>query len=71
MPGADVLQQSSCAEGDCAQVPGRRWGEGTHALWQHMERDEKLKTSNRGSGLREARSGNVIPHPGRRATDRQ
>lgn len=50
--------------------PGRRSGEGTEALWQHMARDEQRKTSNRGGGLREGWPGQEASHPRRRSTDR-
>jgi hypothetical protein len=54
-------------EEQCA--PGRRSGEGTQTLWQHMARDEMSKMANRGGGRREDRRAQQDPHPGRRASD--
>lgn len=50
-------------------LPGSRSGEGTETLWQHMERDEQQKTSNRGAGQREALTSRQAVHPRRRSTD--
>lgn len=52
-------------------LPGKRSGEGTETLWQHMARDEQQKTSNRGGGQREGRTSQQVVHPGRRSTDQR
>jgi hypothetical protein len=70
MHGAlDSHDDTATVRGDELPAPGRRSGEGTETLWQHMARDEMSKMANRGGGRREQRAMQQDPHPARRATD--
>lgn len=55
--------------GDDLALPGNRSGVGTETLWDHLNRDEQQKTSNRGAGMRQPAARDELPHPERRSTD--